>query len=249
MLLPFAPFVGLPKDVVRIAWFILDLVIAAAILRRLRMPAYWLIFPPLFGAVILGHIEILILALIVLRGPLSGLALAIKPYAIFPLIAERRWLAIALGIAFVALTAPFLPWPRFLDQLGEISANLARQSKGDSVFGDPLLMVIAIGALAALGIRRALWLAVPILWPAAQPNYKTMTMPVLTPVIALFWALPIPGATLVGLLAQVVLERLDRRRPIWRWLRHGIEPAARPDKVTKEPVAQTGPGMLAGEAA
>jgi hypothetical protein len=226
MLLPFLPFVGLPIDVTRFTWFAADVVLAIWVTRRLGLPAYWLSFPPLFDAIFLGHIEVLILALIVLPGPLSGLAIAIKPYAAFPLLAERRFLALAVGVLVVVVTAPFLPWARFASEFSAISANLSRQSHGDSVFGDPLLMAVAAVALLALGIRRALWLGVPVLWPAAQPIYKTMTVPALTPIIALAWALPIPGATLAGIVAQAALERLDRRRPIWPWLKYGLQPAS-----------------------
>jgi hypothetical protein len=226
MLLPFAPFVPLPELATRLLWFVVDLAIGAWVVRRLRLPAYWLMFPPLFGAIFLGHIEVLIIALIVLPGPLAGLAVAVKPYAVFPLLAERRWSAIILAVVFVAVTAPFLPWARFISEFSAISATLSRQSHGDSVFGDPALMVFAVVVLAALGLRRALWLGVPVLWPAAQPIYKTMTMPVLTPVIAIAWALPVPGATLFGLVAQALLERVDERRPLWPWLKYGIQPAA-----------------------
>jgi hypothetical protein len=245
MLIPFAPFVGLPVDFTRFAWFLADLGLAIWVTRRLHLPAYWVSFPPLFDAIFLGHIEVLILALVVLKGPLSGLAITIKPYAAFALIAERRWAALALGAAFVVVTAPFLPWERFVTQFSGISATLSRQSHGDSVFGDPLLMLIAVVALGALGVRRALWLGVPVLWPAAQPIYKTMTLPILTPVIALAWALPVPGATLIGLIAQVLLERVDRVRPLWPWLRFGLQPASKVPEVESVSTPDVTAGRLA----
>jgi hypothetical protein len=226
MLLPFVPFIPLPVDVTRLLWFAADLAIGILVIRRLRLPAFWILFPPLFGAIFLGHIEVLILALIVLAGPLAGLAVAIKPYAIFPLLAERRWWALVVAGVFLVATLPILPWSRFLSEFASISSTLTRQSHGDSVFGDPVLMAIAIVALASLGLRRALWLGVPVLWPAAQPIYKTMTMPALTPIVALAWALPVPGATLAGLVGQALLERIDRRRPLWAWLKYGIEPVS-----------------------
>lgn len=228
MLLPFVPFVGLPIDFTRLAWFALDLVLAAWVIRRLGMRAYWLLFPPLFAAIILGHVEVLLLGMLVLRGPLSGLAAIIKPYAALPLLAERRWSALALAAVVVIVTLPILPWARFISEAGSISETLARQNVGDAVFGDPLLMGVGIVALGALGIRRALWLAVPVLWPYAQPIYKTMTLPVLSPVIAIAWALPVPGATLVGVVALAALVMVDRVHPLPAWLKVGIEPAASP---------------------
>jgi hypothetical protein len=228
MLLPFLPFVPLPGDVTRFAWFTFDLVLAAWVLRRLRLPAYWLAFPPLFAAIILGHVEVLVLGLLVLRRPLSGLAVVVKPYAALPLIAERRWMALAVAAIALVATAPFLPWPRFLAEAGAISATLARQNVGDAVFGDPLLMAVGAAALLALGLRRALWLAVPLLWPYAQPIYKTLTLPVLSPVMAFAWALPMPGATMAGVVALAVLVSIDRFRPLPAWLKVGIEPVASP---------------------
>jgi hypothetical protein len=212
-------------------------VIAAWVIRRLGMPAYWLAFPPLFSAIILGHVEILVLAAIVLRGPLSGLAAVIKPYAALPLLAERRWRALAVSTAVLVVSLPFLPWTRFFEDLQSIGATLARQHVGDSTFGDPVLMAIATVALLSLGLRRALWLAVPVLWPFAQPIYKSMTLPVLTPVLALFWALPVPGATLLGVVAFAVLVRIDAVRALPALLRTGIQPIARQPHSVAERLA------------
>jgi hypothetical protein len=241
MLLPFAPFAFLPWDVTRMAWVAIDAGVAIWAIRRLGLPAYWLIFPPLFEAIVLGHPEVLVLGLVVLRGPLGGLAVLIKPYAVLPFLAERRWTAIIVGAVAALITFPFLPWGRFFAELPQIGATLARQSQGDSVFGQPLLMVIAVVALAALGPRRALWLAVPVLWPYAQPIYKTMSMPMLTPVVALAWALPLPNATLAGIVALAVLASMDKFRPLPHWLALGISPAARPEwqMPAGSPVAMT----------
>jgi hypothetical protein len=228
MLLPYVPFIPLPIDVTRLLWFGLDLTVAAWALRRLGMPAYWLAFPPLVAAIVLGHVEVLVLGLLVLRGPLSGLAAVVKPYAVLPLLAERRWFAVALAAIVLLVTLPFLPWGRFISEAGPIGATIARQNVGDAVFGDPLLMAIAVAALALLGVRRALWLAVPLLWPYAQPMYKTMTLPVLSPVIAIAWALPFHGATLAGIVALAALVTIDRFRPLPAWLRIGIDPVAPP---------------------
>jgi hypothetical protein len=191
---------------------------------RLGLPRYWLFFPPLFNAIALGHPEVVILGLFAAGGAVSGLAAAIKPYALLPLIAERRWRAIAVAIGAVVASLPFLPWGLFISQAGAISSTIARQNVGDSTFGQPLLMIVAAGALLVLGPRRALWLAVPVLWPDAQPIYKVMTMPVLSPVVALAWAIPIPGFTLVGVIVEAVLVVIDRRHGLSPWLKVGITP-------------------------
>jgi hypothetical protein len=51
-----------------------------------------------------------------------------------------------------------------------------------------------------------------------------MAVPVLTPVVASFWAIPVPGMALTGIVLQAVLERVDHRRPLPAWLRVGIQP-------------------------
>lgn len=241
MLLPFLPFIGLPHEVTRVAWIALDIVLAAWVFRRLGLPGYWLGFPPLFEAIVLGHPEVAVLALLLgagVRGrseglgrlaPIGGLAAIIKPYAALPLLAERRWRALFVAAAVVALTFPFLPWAMFLQDLPKITATAMSQNAGDSTYGQPLLMAIAIAALAVLGVRRALWLAVPVLWPAAQPLYKTLSVPILTPLIAVLWAIPIPGFTLAGIVAAAFLVVVDRYRPLPPWIRAGIAPVGNPE--------------------
>jgi hypothetical protein len=235
MLLPYAPFAFLPGDVTRFAWVALDLAAAAWALRRLRLPAYWLAFPPLFEAIVLGHPEVLVLALLVvgvrsvgpenssrIREGISGLAAVLKPYTAAPLLAERRWWAFVLGAAVGLMSLVFLPWGLYLSELPMINDNLARQAVGDSTWGQPLLMAVAALALVALGPRKALWLAVPVLLPYAQPIYKVMTIPMLPPVLALFWAIPIPGLTLVGVVAYAALSLAHRRLALPAWLSAGL---------------------------
>jgi hypothetical protein len=101
----------------------------------------------------------------------------------------------------------------------------------------PSWLAVAAVALLSLGLRRTLWLVVPILWPSAQPNYKTMTIPALSPLIAAFWAIPIPGMTLAGLIAEALVLQLRRRRELPRWLDAGI--AREPGKGR-----QPGPAMI-----
>ena len=55
-------------------------------------------------------------------------------------------------------------------------------------------------------------------------------------VVALFWALPFPGSTLLGLVTFAVLVRLDDVHKLPAWLRAGIEPVAR---HANEPGART----------
>jgi hypothetical protein len=238
MLVPFLPFVLLPNDLVRLLWIGGSVVLAIWVLRQLGLPGYWLGFPPIFQAIQLGHPEILVLWLLVIGGLPSGLAVLIKPYAAFPLIAERRWKAIALAAGLLVLTAAVLPWTRFVNELPLISATIANQTHGDSVFGQPALMIVAVIALASLGWRRAFWLATPLLWPAAQPMYKVVSVPALSPLLALFWSIPIPGVTLVGLVVEALLHRLGATRELPAWLRSGLEPIPLDDGLAFGPGAR-----------
>jgi hypothetical protein len=228
LFLPYVPFVALPRDVTRLAWVVGAAVLSGWSLRRLGLPAYWIAFPPIVQAIVLGHPEFLVLWLLVLGlsprtwGRLSGLAALVKPYAGLALLAERRWAAIGIGLVVLVVTLPILPWARFVTELPQISATIAGQAHGDSTFGDPLLMVAAVVALGSLGLRRALWLATPLLWPFAQPTYKVMTVPQLTPLLATFWALPVPGATLAGIVVEAVLVAIGRRRELPRILAAGL---------------------------
>jgi len=227
MLLPFVPFIPMPSDLTRLIWVAGSAFLAVFVLRRLRLPGWWIGFPPIFHAILLGHPEILVLWLLVGGGILSGLAPVIKPYAGFPLLAERRWAAILLGLAVVVVTAPFLPWQQFVAELPAISAAFKAWSNGDSTFGTPVLMAIALVALAVLGVRRALWLATPLLWPGAQPIYKVISVPALSPIIAVVWALPVPietaiHGTLIGVVAEAVLLQVGSRRPLPGWLSDGL---------------------------
>ena len=226
MLLLFVPFIPLPPDLTRLIWVAAMFLAGVWVVRRLGLPGYWVAFPPMFQAIFLGHPEVLVLALLVLGGPLSGIAAVIKPYAAAPLFAERRWSAVLVAIGVVVITAPFLPWATFVADLPSITANLVRQNHGDSVFGSPILMAFAILALASLGVRRGLWLSVPVLWPLAQPMYKTSSLPALSPFLAIAWSIPIPGLTLIGVLVEALFLRLATRRRLPSWFIHGFAPAA-----------------------
>jgi len=90
-LVPFIPFAYLPQQAVASIWMGGSLILAVLILRRLRLPSWWLAFPPLFFPIVMGSVEVLMVALLVSGGARSGLALVLKPYASLPLLAERRW--------------------------------------------------------------------------------------------------------------------------------------------------------------
>ena len=145
MLLPFVPFVPLPGDVTRIVWVGGSLVLAILVLRHLRLPGWWLGFPPIFHAILLGHPEVLVLWLLVFGGPSSGLApvnQAIRRASARS--RSSRWRAIAIGLAVVVLTAPLLPWRSSSRACRRSRRPSATQTNGDSTFGAPVLMAIAV---------------------------------------------------------------------------------------------------------
>lgn len=222
MLIPFVPFTVLPPDLTRAIWVLGMAAVAVASLRRLGLPPWWIAFPPLWEAIVLGHPEPLVLGFLLLHSPAAGLAAIIKPYAALPLLAGWRWRALLLAAVAVLLTAPVLPWPVFLADLPTISANLARQSLGDGVADAPVLAGLAVISLLLVGWRRGLWLATPLLWPNPQPTYKVASMPAMSPLLATLWALPVPGATLLGIVAEAALVALSGRGLLPRWLGIGL---------------------------
>ena len=204
-LLFFAPFAMLPPVVIGTTWAVGLFVISTLAVLRLRLPLWWLAFPPLSNAILVGSLDALAFALLVL-GP-GWLAPIAKPYAAFGLLAERRFRAIAVAAGLSVVLLAILPWQRFLAEFGQITAALALHSEDLSSFGEPIGMAIGVVALASLGWRRGWWLATPVLWPSTQLHYAAVSIPGLTRITALFFALPVPGAPLVGVLLAAVLAR------------------------------------------
>jgi hypothetical protein len=213
-LMPYLPFAYLPEQLVAAIWIIGSLVLAAYILRRLGLPPWWLAFPPLFFPIVTGSVEVLMVAILVSGGRLTGLAAVLKPYAALPLVAERRWSALVVAGVVTLVTVPLLPWGTFVADLPHIASRLQIQSFTSNAFGNVALMLIAGVALLSMGVRRALWLATPVLWPSPQIYYAAMTLPVITPLIALCWSLDFPGAMVLGVVLAAISHRLKPGDPL-----------------------------------
>jgi hypothetical protein len=212
-LIPYLPFAYLPQELSAGIWISGSFLIAAVILRELHLPPWWLAFPPFFHPLVLGNEEILMVGLLVLGGRrLAGLAPLLKPYALIPLVVERRWTAAALGAGLGLASLLFLPWATFVQSLPLIRERIVSQSFGDNAFGDPLLVAIASVALLSLGLARGSWFATPVLWPYAQTHYGLMALPIMPPLLGLIWALPIPEAITVGIVVLAVAEVVARNR-------------------------------------
>ncbi len=82
-LLFMAPMSLLPENVAVPLTVALAVLAAVFALRHLRLPAYWLLFPPLVEGVTVGNPDIIVLA--VLLTPVSFLAPLAKIYAAVPL--------------------------------------------------------------------------------------------------------------------------------------------------------------------
>jgi hypothetical protein len=190
-LLPYVPATFMPVDVATAVYAVVFVVAALAAVRALRLPLWWVLFPPLFEAVIDLNSDVLVLALL-LGGPaLGGAAVICKVYAAVPLLLQRRWTALAWAAGFALLSLPW--WITFFEQRDVVLGRLAYQAGTLSAWGTWLLIPTVI-ALAYLRGRGASWLAVPALWPSTQLHYSTVGTPAAkrAPLIAFLFCFTIP---------------------------------------------------------
>lgn len=220
-LLVFAPFTILPVGIAGLAWVAIDAICIVAVVRSLGLAWWWVLFPPGVAATAVGNPEPVMLALLVLSsGRLAMLAPLVKPYAAIPLVGERRWRALVGAVALIGVTAIIAPWGAFVADLPWVRSVIEAQAAGLSAWAHPVLVPVSALALASLGLRRAAWYAVPVLWPSTQIHYALVSLPALgsVPLLAVAFSLPLPGAPAVGvvcLAAWLLLRRLmARRRPV-----------------------------------
>ena len=211
-LLPLAPIAWLDPDVF-VALIVGASTIAAVIaLRRLRLPAWWLLFPPLVEGITVGNPDILVLALLTTGGRLGlvagPLAVILKVYGAVPLLLLRRWRELALAAMIALLTVPILPWEAFFahDVVGTLSSQ---SSGGKNAWLWIPIVPIALVALIVIGRGKAAWWSVPVLWPSTQFHYSVLALPAISPISAALLALPIlPFAPVLAVLV-VAYERLS----------------------------------------
>jgi hypothetical protein len=221
-LLLFVPFAGLTPAVTAAFWLVADLAAVAFVIRRLNLKWWWVLFPPILQAILPANPEPVVLAFLVAgRQEIQGLAPILKIYALAPLFGERRWRAICIALILLVATVVILPWGLFITDLPLISDTLAQQTTGLSAFPVPWLLPVGVIGLLVLGLRRAGWLAVPVLWPHSQIHYATTALPEITPILAVGFSLPIVGAPPVAVAIQAVWER-------WRTSRGALTRASGP---------------------
>ena len=189
-LLFYAPTSVLPLAVSVTIWMLIGVAASVWLVRRLHLPWWYLLFPPLAHAMWNGNPQNLALALLVAGGPIAAaLAVGLKLYAGLPLIGRWRDLIVA-GIVLV-VTVPFLPWQLYLEQGLGVGSHLASAWNG-SAWRVPLLIPPTLLALWILRRRGAEWFVVPAVFPATQFYYVAMALPALVgrPLIAAALALP-----------------------------------------------------------
>lgn len=224
--LAFVPFVPIPEWIFVPLWMALTVAAAVYTIRRLRLPIWWLLFPPLVSGISVGNPHVVSLALLLCGSTwLRWIAGPMKAYAVIPMIGERQWRALAVLIGAVALSVVvFWPlWHQYVaDYAGTSSWLVGVTHGGFSAARDPRLLVVAvlaIGILALLDRRAAGWLAVPALWPATQYFYSTFALPLRSPWLAAMLAVGghdsdarVPWAIVAYVIARVTLAVVGRLR-------------------------------------
>ena len=237
-LIPFAVLSWMPVDVLVMLVVLSSAASAIWLCRRLGLPVYWLLFPPIADSIWFGNVNLFVVSLLVLGGTVGAtIATTLKVYAFVPLLVRRRYRESAAAFVVIALTAWLLPWSQFISGVRTTVAVLAAQSWGgqDNPLTGPLIVAATLAAIVLLGRERGAWLAVPVLWPSTQLHYSVLAMPVFAtvPALALAGAVPAPGV--LGL-AVVVYAIWDRRLTIRSVLSRFNETRRR------RPVSEADPG-------
>lgn len=223
----FTPFTFVPERLAVWLWIWASLLAAAYVVRRLKLPIWWLLFPPLTEGIFTANPQIVLMALLLSGSAiLASLAPVLKIYAIAPLIGERRWTALllVLGLLLLSFGAQTELWAQYLSRAGDIAVRNFNESIGGfSAFAvGPWLVVLGFVGLLMLAVtdwRAAGWMAAPAILPVSQFHLSTFAMPVLAersmPIMAVLFALPIrglPSAAVALLGAWSFYRWVGRRR-------------------------------------
>lgn len=215
-LLPYLPAALVPEAVAIAVYGAVTLGAALLALRALRLPIWWLLFPPVSDSLIVLNADVVVIALLVAAPRLASLAVVLKVYAAVPLGLTGRWRALGVGLAMCLLSIPW--WPAFLAAAPTVESSLAAQSFGGMSAWGTWLMVPTVLALVALWRRGAEWLAVPALWPYTQLHYAALALPVAArnPAVAFLLSFPVaflpPLATIFYAVWVVIGARLAAYR-------------------------------------
>jgi hypothetical protein len=217
-LLVYAPFAWLPDDYAVGFWMLAGLVATLWILRRLHLPVWWLLFPPVTMALAHGNAQPVVLALLLVEKEwATTLAIATKLYAAIPPILRREWRGVLLAALILLITIPILPWGQYLAHREALLPGSHVWWNGSAWAMPWLLVPPTVLALWILRRRGAQWFAIPALWPATQPYYTMFALPAIrSSWLAAIFAVtlvPVPAlATIAYATSAVVASRTHRGR-------------------------------------
>ena len=229
----FVPFALVPEWLGLATFAALSIAVLCFALRRLGLPLWWILFPPVVEGLVAMNPQILVVGLLVVGTSRTSVVAAwLKVFAVIPMVARRQFRAVAILAASLVVSVAVSPgaWREYVARYGEISGRLMAESQGGvsaTLFLNPRvlplgagLLVVGIVALlvllvAARDVRSAGWLAVPLLWPAAEYHYATFAMPVARRISTWILAVPLVPTYLVGLLV-LAYEIVAERRPLAR---------------------------------
>jgi len=238
VLLVATPLALLPSALIGLVSVAIAATCAVIAVRLARVGWWWLLTIPVVEGVMVGSLDLLAVALMIWalrseggRARLVGVAVAVlaKPYALLPAIALGRRSVVLAGALAVIVTAPFLPWPRYIAEFSALSRLLVQQAGNGigSPWATPILLPPTIVALVILGRRDGSWLLVPALWPATQVHYSVFMIPVGSPVLALVSLAPVPAPAAVAVMALAIVRWTQGQLDPWSWVPDRWTPAGR----------------------
>lgn len=245
-----APLALLPGDLIGPASMLIAAIAAVLAVRMTRAGWWWLLSIPVVEGVFVGSLDLVAVSLAIWalkvdqpRWRLVGASLSVlaKLYAIVPAVALGRRNAVLAGVGALVVTAPFLPWQRYVELAPELTTILARQAGNGigSPWSIPWLVPPTIIALVMLGRRDGAWLLIPALGPASQAHYGVFMLPVGSPVLALVSLAPVPASAAVAVIALSIVRGAQHRLDPWSWLPERMQPARarfrHPDGVEGSP--------------
>ena len=209
-LVPYLVLAWLPEPVAYVLSGVTLIAAALLAVRRLRLPIWWLLFPPIADSLIVQNPDVAVLALLLLPGPIAGLGPVVKVYGAVPLLLQRRWPA--LLVAALGVIPSIAMAPLFISQAGEVASVLEAQAVGLSAWGTWLLLPTILALVVVRG-RGSSWLAVPALWPDTQLHYSCLALPVVAtrPLLAAALSLGVPGLIPASVIAWAVAIAVRRR--------------------------------------
>jgi hypothetical protein len=173
--LPFIPF---GESAAVYFWVTANAVSVVYLIRRFRLPWWWIAFYPIFEGFTAATPDLTLAALVFVgAGAIGAFA---KPYSVPALLAENRRRALLAALIAGVVTIPLLPWGQFFSQLDLIESTFRDFGQPISALGQPLLMVGVVIALVSLGRERGLGLTAPGLL-AQQPHYAVFSLRYIPP--------------------------------------------------------------------